>query len=69
MRATIDAVVDDPESWPARPGWDREPVVHSKGVSGFPYGVVYFVEHEVVTIVAVAHAKRRPGYWRDRASL
>lgn len=39
------------------------------GVTGFPYRVVYFVEHEVLTIVAVAHAKRRPGYWRDRASL
>ena len=50
------------------PGWDREPVVRSKGVNDFPYRVVYFVEGDLLTIVAVAHAKRRPGYWRDRVA-
>ncbi len=69
VRAAIDTAVDDPAAWATWPGWDREPVVRSKGVTGFPYRVVYFVEHDVVTIVAVAHAKRRPGYWRDRTSL
>jgi toxin ParE1/3/4 len=69
VRAAIDAAVDDPEAWPTWPGWQREPVVRSKGVTGLPYRVVYFVDHDVLTIVAVAHAKRRPGYWRDRASL
>ena len=32
----------------------------------FPYSVVYLDEPERVWIVAVAHAKRRPGYWRER---
>lgn len=44
------------------------PVVRSKGVNGFPYRVVYFVADELLTIVAVAHAKRRPGYWRERVA-
>lgn len=69
VRAAIEAAVDDQAAWPAWSDWDREPVVRSKGVSGFPYRVVYFVDHDVLTIVAVAHAKRRPGYWRDRARL
>lgn len=69
VRAAIDAAVDDPAAWAKWPGWEREPVVRSKGVTGFPYRVVYFVDRDVLTIVAVAHAKRRPGYWRDRASL
>jgi toxin ParE1/3/4 len=34
-------------------------------VRGFPYFLIYITE-PVVTIVAVAHAKRRPGYWMDR---
>jgi hypothetical protein len=68
VREAIGAAVDSPESWAKWPGWDRQPVVHSKGVSDFPYRVVYFVSGEVVTIVAVAHAKRRPGYWRDRVA-
>jgi plasmid stabilization system protein ParE len=33
----------------------------------FPYAVVYRVRGEqVVEIVAVAHYRRRPGYWRRR---
>lgn len=66
VRGAIDAAVDSPESWAVRHGWDRQPVVRSKGVNGFPYRVMYFVADELLTIVAVAHAKRRPGYWRER---
>lgn len=33
----------------------------------FPYAVV-FVEHAaIVHVLALAHHKRRPGYWTDRA--
>jgi len=68
VRAAIDAAVDSPESWAVWPGWGREPVVRSKTVSDFPYRVVYFVRDELLIIVAVAHAKRRPGYWGERVS-
>jgi len=64
----VDECADTPGAWGVWPGWDREPVVRSKGVADFPYRVVYFVEGDLLRIVAVAHAKRRPGYWRDRVS-
>ena len=32
----------------------------------FPYSVVYLEERDRVWIVAVMHAKRRPGYWKKR---
>ena len=32
----------------------------------FPFFLVYRVRGEQVQIVAVAHARRRPGYWRVR---
>ena len=32
----------------------------------FPYSVVYRVDANQVTVIAVAHAHRRPGYWRSR---
>jgi plasmid stabilization system protein ParE len=32
----------------------------------FPFFVVYRVRGDNVQIVAVAHARRRPGYWRAR---
>ena len=66
VRAAIDAAVDSPESWATWPDWNREPVVRSRGVTGFPYRVVYFVDGDALVVVAIAHAKRRPGYWRDR---
>jgi plasmid stabilization system protein ParE len=30
----------------------------------FPFGLLYAIER--IVIVAVAHLKRRPGYWKDR---
>lgn len=71
-RQVLDAVeesADTPEAWPVWPGWDRQPVVRSKGVTEFPYRVVYFVDADVLLIIAVAHSKRRPGYWRERMTL
>ena len=35
-------------------------------VARFPYQVVYRVAQEEITIVAVAHLKRRPEYWTRR---
>jgi plasmid stabilization system protein ParE len=32
----------------------------------FPYMVVYRVHGDAVEVVAVAHGRRRPGYWRTR---
>jgi toxin ParE1/3/4 len=36
-------------------------------VHGFPYRVVFLHEPEVIVVLAVAHSRRRPGYWRDRS--
>jgi plasmid stabilization system protein ParE len=32
----------------------------------FPYAVFFYVREGVAIVLAVAHAKRRPGYWTDR---
>ncbi len=32
----------------------------------FPYFIVFFDWQDEIYIVAVAHAKRRPGYWTNR---
>jgi plasmid stabilization system protein ParE len=32
----------------------------------FPFSVVYYLHEDHITVVAVAHAKRRPGFWRSR---
>ena len=32
----------------------------------FPFSLVYFVENDIVVVVALASEARRPGYWRKR---
>ena len=32
----------------------------------YPFSIVYLVRGDEVVIIAVAHHKRRPGYWADR---
>ncbi|TWT81720.1 Plasmid stabilization system protein [Planctomycetes bacterium CA13] len=38
----------------------------SCSVIKFPFQVVYRVIDDRIVVIAVAHAKRRPGYWRGR---
>lgn len=33
----------------------------------FPYSIVYYLRELEVRILAVAHQRRRPGYWRGRS--
>jgi plasmid stabilization system protein ParE len=35
-------------------------------VAGFPYNVVYRANDVELLIVAIAHHRRRPGYWANR---
>jgi toxin ParE1/3/4 len=42
--------------------WDGS--IRRQFVRRFPYVVFYRASEEVVTVFAVAHGKRRPGYWR-----
>ena len=37
-------------------------------VKRFPFRIVYRVEANRVLVVAIAHAKRRPGYWEHRTT-
>ena len=33
----------------------------------FPYQVVYRLDQNEIVVVAIAHLKRRPGYWKHRS--
>jgi plasmid stabilization system protein ParE len=43
-----------------------EPDIRSAKVDRFPYRAVYLIARDDVDVIAVAHAKRRPAYWRRR---
>lgn len=35
-------------------------------IKGFPYHVVYLEKENEIRVLAIAHYRRRPGYWRER---
>jgi toxin ParE1/3/4 len=55
------AILEQPEAWPPFEHGTRRYLVRR-----YPLSVVYCVESSRVLIVAVTHARRRPGYWRAR---
>lgn len=44
------------------------PDVRRLFVPRFPYSVVFLVEPSRIVVVAVAHFRRRPGYWTERVA-
>ncbi len=44
--------------------------VRQAPVARFPYSILYVIEpDEHIRVIAVAHQKRRPGYWRERLQM
>lgn len=41
-------------------------VIRHGSMQVFPYGIFYYVRDNQVVVVAYAHSRRRPGYWRTR---
>ena len=60
------AIREAPHQWPRVSGVPRALDVRRRLVDGFPFAIVYLELDAELLIVAVAHGKRRPGYWRER---
>ena len=58
MDYAIEQIAELPETWPEYKVNTRRYVCRV-----YPYSVVYRIVGEEVEVVAVAHAKRKPGYW------
>lgn len=48
------------------PLYEIDPELRSAKVPRFPYRIVFIEARGDVEVIAVAHAKRRPAYWRRR---
>ena len=65
FRIELDAALGRIEKMPL--GWPLIDVELRKcRFNRFPYKLIYAVETNRIIIVAVAHDRRRPNYWRDR---
>ena|SRR3989442_16043162 len=61
LRHAVEAVAASAGAWP-RYGTRARRYVFPR----FPFSLVYVRRDDEVEIIAVAHGRRRPGYWRPR---
>ena len=62
VQAAKQSIVRFPLAWKPLEGGLRAVRLHR-----FPYSVIYRQGPDEILIVAYAHQRRHPGYWRDRA--
>ena len=54
-------IAEAPQHWPGYPRGTRKFVLRR-----FPYLLIYRELPDVIQVLAIAHAHRRPGYWKNR---
>ena len=64
----LDAIAERPLTWPLWPGIGGAVGVRRFLLARFPFAVGYVVEGSDVVVLAIAHLRRRPGYWAGRLS-
>lgn len=57
----FDAIREMPNTWPSYLQGMRRFVLRR-----FPFTVVYRIDGDTVRVIAVAHQRRKPAYWRTR---
>ncbi len=58
---SLERIAADPKMYPRFSKNTRRRVL-----AKFPYSMIYREKEDAILIVAIAHAKRRPGYWAKR---
>lgn len=69
--AAVDRAIEHVSRWPLTgtliDGVDESLEVRRMPVGSFPYYLAYISRAAKITILAVAHERRRPRYWTSRA--
>jgi plasmid stabilization system protein ParE len=61
VNQAIDKILEAPHRWP-----HVSPAARKVNLPYFPFAVIYRESGETIQILAVAHGRRRPGYWKSR---
>jgi plasmid stabilization system protein ParE len=61
MDHAVERILQNPEMWPLYIGGTKRFVMQR-----FPFSVVYRQTADAIQVLAFAHAKRKPGYWKKR---
>ena len=66
VQATLPIIGTRPRSFPRLQDIDSTLEIRRALLARFPYALVFLVREDEVRVLAVAHARRRPGYWLSR---
>ena len=61
VQMAVDSIQDNPDMWPPYKYGTRRFFLRR-----FPFSLVYRHDATKIQIIAIAHLRRRPGYWRNR---
>jgi toxin ParE1/3/4 len=61
VERAVQTIAESPTTWPVIEGELRRRLIRR-----FPFGILYRIEPEEIVIIAVAHLRCRPWYWRKR---
>ena len=61
LNHAVDRITETPERWPYYLGDTRRYIFPR-----FPFSLIYRIIDDKIQIIAIAHGKRKPGYWEDR---
>jgi len=57
----VHSIALSPQTWPI-----LESDLRRRLIIRFPFGILYRIEPDKILIVAVAHLRKKPGYWKKR---
>ena len=61
VERAVKSIAASPNTWPILEGDLRRRLTKR-----FPFGILYRIESAAIVAIAVAHLRRKPGYWKDR---
>jgi plasmid stabilization system protein ParE len=68
LRRGLQVITENPRVSPPWPGGRAQALgVRRFTLARFPFVLPYLVLEELVVVLAIAHMRRRPGYWLERA--
>ncbi|MCO5170129.1 MAG: type II toxin-antitoxin system RelE/ParE family toxin [Planctomycetes bacterium] len=68
IEALLVSLGEEPEAYAPAPDSPRGVDARHAPVGRFPYRFVFVAHPDEVLVLAFAHERRRPGYWRDRVA-
>ncbi len=61
LEHAVETIKEAPTTWPIIEGQLRRRLLRR-----FPFGVLYHIDEKEIIIIAVAHLRRKPNYWKTR---